>query len=517
MANLEDYALGVIADNIADINQDTTDISNNTGTTASNTTELLAIEKGKEQSAFGEVMAVEPRPQAQIHAVYGIRSNVRVLEQLSATVTDSDGEFITRTGATAFAVAAAATARPLVYRSGQGALARVTARFDAGQANTVLGAGLFSNTEGVYFGYNGTEFSIFHTRAARVSIQTLTLTVAAGGAETATVTIDGTAYNVPLTAGTIAHNAHELEQSLRAQVTNWEFSQNGNTVVMNQTVPLVTTGAFSYSSTGSSAGSIVENQAGADTTNDIVPQASWNIDTKPTLDPTKYNVYQMRYQYLGAGVIEYGIENPDTGAFDLVHRIKWPNANTTPSLGNPSMFCGWLARSLGGTNDLAVRGISAMTAIEGVDDAPTNFNTSAVASQSVGTTEQSHMIIRSRATFANRLNLGIVEPIALSVANDSSKAAIIRIYADADITADTNFSYIDVNESIVELDTTQATIVGTPTPIITEVIAGNSGAEIDLTRLQRELLARGNLMVTSELQAGAASDVTASLIWEEIT
>lgn len=471
-----------------------------------------------QQGAFGELITADLYPQAQIHAVYGIRSDVRVVEQFGGTVTAEDGLFRARTGTTAGAVGVAIAKRPLVYRSGQGAVGRCTAQFDMGATGTVLGAGLFSNSEGLYFGYFDDQFSIFHTRKAKASIQVLTLTAPGNGAETATLTIDGTNYNVPLTLTTTQGNAYELEQALRGVVENWEFNQNGSTLVFNQTVPLPTTGAFTYSSTGTSAGSIVETSTGSDTINDIIAQADWNVDTRPDLNPQNINVFQVSYQYLGGGGIDYSIENPETKKFELVHRIKWPNNNQGTTLGNPSLFVGWLARSIGGTTDLSVYGASGMTAIEGKDDSPTNFTGSTVVSQTADGTERSHLQIRNRAVFADTLNLSIVEPIGLSVANDGTKACIIEIYSGQGISDPTNFSYNNEADSVVEISSVQSTL-GPPNvaPLISYAVAGQDSQTFNLRVLENEILANEDLLVTTRLQGGSPSDVTVSLVWREIS
>jgi hypothetical protein len=48
-------------------------------------------------------------------------------------------------------------------------------------------------------------------------------------------------------------------------------------------------------------------------------------------DPTKGNVYQIRYQWLGYGAIRYYIENPYTGILQLVHTIQYANSVVVPS------------------------------------------------------------------------------------------------------------------------------------------------------------------------------------------
>ena len=65
------------------------------------------------------------------------------------------------------------------------------------------------------------------------------------------------------------------------------------------------------------------------------PQTSWNTEkmtageiNSMTLDPTKGNVYEIQFQYLGFGQIEFSVENSSTGAFDVVHVIRFANTST---------------------------------------------------------------------------------------------------------------------------------------------------------------------------------------------
>lgn len=88
----------------------------------------------------------------------------------------------------------------------------------------------------------------------------------------------------------------------------------------------------------------------------IYPQSSWNMDTcrdegtlqlnyikNPSgfrLDPTKGNVYRITFQYLGFGTITFFIEQNETDILIPVHKIKYQNLNSSPSLKNPSMKLG---------------------------------------------------------------------------------------------------------------------------------------------------------------------------------
>lgn len=81
-----------------------------------------------------------------------------------------------------------------------------------------------------------------------------------------------------------------------------------------------------------------------------VSQASWNVDTctgqvgskftsggvAVALDPTKINLYRIRFGWLGIGPAEFEIMSPD-GIFVLVHQIKYPNSQNTPSVRTPNL------------------------------------------------------------------------------------------------------------------------------------------------------------------------------------
>lgn len=80
------------------------------------------------------------------------------------------------------------------------------------------------------------------------------------------------------------------------------------------------------------------------TADTFVAQASFNVDTLTgaqgsqfqsagvpvSLDPTKYNVYRIRFGWLGAATIMYEALSPD-GVWVTFHRILRPNSATSPS------------------------------------------------------------------------------------------------------------------------------------------------------------------------------------------
>ncbi len=103
------------------------------------------------------------------------------------------------------------------------------------------------------------------------------------------------------------------------------------------------------------------------------PQTSWNQDTMNgagpsglTLDVTKGNVYKIQYQWLGFGLIGFYIENPTTGQITLVHTIEYANQNTITTLLNPSMqLLAKITRAATGSGDLTLKNPSFAGIIEG--------------------------------------------------------------------------------------------------------------------------------------------------------
>jgi len=99
------------------------------------------------------------------------------------------------------------------------------------------------------------------------------------------------------------------------------------------------------------------------------------------LDPTKLNIYQIQFRWLGAGMLTFSVEDQITGQLVPVHIVHYVNQYTTTHIGNPSFKIGYVAASAGSTTDLVVRGASMMGAIEG-DVRQNELNRSFSASKS---------------------------------------------------------------------------------------------------------------------------------------
>jgi len=198
-------------------------------------------------TAFGEVATAERTPIIQIYGQNGIRDDVLKTEVGTGTVSNSESMFVCDTGPDAGSVAALLSAKQCTYRAGQGMLGLCTAIFDEPTAGYLQLAGFINSEDFCAVGYNETEFGLQFGQWGALEYQELTVTTAAGGNETATVTVNGTGYPVDLTSGTVEHNAYEIASQLQGEVPNYNFSSNGAVVSALSTAP-VPGGAFAFTS-----------------------------------------------------------------------------------------------------------------------------------------------------------------------------------------------------------------------------------------------------------------------------
>ncbi len=472
-----------------------------------------------QKTAFGEMTISEPTPIAQISAPYGLLEKAQVFSLLGGTGTATNSMFEATSGTNANGFSAVLSRRQVTYRPGQGLLGRFTALFDTPAANNFQQAGLIINTERLGFGYEGTTFGVVFEHDGESEIQELTITTPAAGAESATVTVDGTGFTVPLTAGTVQHNAFEISQSLNTQVTNYAFSSNNDQVVARSLLA-EPGGSFAFSS-ATAVAAWVQVIAGVVNTSDFIAQTNWNIDTRISgdtdinLDPAKGNVYQVQMQYLGFGGIEFYVEDKDSAELVLVHRIKFANANTQTSVGNPTFRVGWLSLNDGNTTSITVKGGSAGGFIEGMaarTEAPrAQENTAA----SVPTANPINILsIRNRIVFGTRRNRAETFGLSLTAATDTTKAAIIEVRSGATIAGDLDFSYIDKTNSTTEV-ATDGGAVSAGRLIASFIVPSSGGIIANLEELLALLLPGEMLTVSAQITSGAASSVSASLTWQE--
>jgi hypothetical protein len=475
-------------------------------------------------AAFGETLVSEITPVFQATATYNILPAAK-FETFTATggaATATGREFKCNSGTSVGGYGVIRGLRPIVYRAGEGLRAKFTARFPVtGIATSLQMAGLFNLTDTLSVGYDGTTFGLIHQYGGAADVRTLTVTGSTAGSD-CDIEVNGvTTSGITLSSTNTATSAHEIAAALTADSNQagYYFSQNGSTVVVMAASVGVKSGSFSVAGANITA-SWAANAAGVAKTKNTIAQTAW--DNNPSwLDVTKGNVYQLSVPYLGYGNPRLFIMNPDSGAFELAHVLRWANANTEPLFTNPSLRVGNTAASLGSSGtDLQVFSGSFMGGIEGKLEADIPARALDVSQGSIDTTIESIVTIRPVRTFNSIAFAGEVLPIKISAVTDSSKGATIEIYKNSTFTSAQNFSYIEENESCVEQDNSNYASGSGWTPgngtLVGTFLTGNTSSNsIDLAELGIYLTAGETLTVGAKVNSGAASSVTVTIDWLE--
>ena len=465
------------------------------------------VSAADQKTAFGELSVAEPTPITQMAANYGIPSKAFEFSVGAGVSSSSDTLFVADSGAQTNSLATILTNRQMLYRPGQGSMARLTALFDTPKEGNQQFAGFITATDSFAVGYQDLVFGIIHTHDGQVEIQKLQVTGAAAGSEDATITVNGTAFTVPLTVGTVQHNAFEIASSLNAQATGVDFTSNDDTVTSVDVLALPN-GAFAFSS-ATAVAAWTQIAEGVEPTEDFTPQTSWNKNVFSSLDPTKGNVFKISFQYLGFGAIDFEAEDPETGDFFMLHQIKYANENITPSLSNPTLRAGWLSRNTTNDTSIKVKGASVGLFNEGqveVTEEPRGFSNTQTG---VDSTQTNIFTIRNRIEFGGIRNRAETIPLALSAFTDGTKGAILELRRNATISGDLDFSYADEADSTSEIATNAGAVTGGDLLMVISV--GTSSFPVDLKVLGIRLFPNDTLTVSMAVISGPVAEMTATV------
>jgi len=212
---------------------------------------------------------------------------------------------------------------------------------------------------------------------------------------------------------------------------------------------------------------IFRRQNGVD---DFIAQAAWNGEdpmdgsgpSGQTVDPTKLNVYQIRYQWLGGGAIRFFMERSSTGELLLVHTIPYANLYTVPSVYNPTMPLRAKAINTGNATNLTVQTPSMGVFNEG---RPTPASSDVRGSSGnrktgIGATETSIITLQNKAIFQGKTNRVrvLIDHLAISQGgNADCNIRMVRNTALGGVPAYTDF---DTNTSVIAYDVAGTTLTG---------------------------------------------------------
>ena len=457
-------------------------------------------------TAYGLTAVAELTPRAQITAQYGITENI-FTAGIGGTITNENSMFQAHTGTGPLNVITVTSDQQVSYKAGQGLMSEVSAIFSVGLPDSFQVSGMISSESLVGFGYLGVEFGIIFATDGALEIQELTITTGAGGAENATVTIDGQAYIVPLTNSSINENAFEISEELSALVPGYSFSSNLAVVNCMALLPELGGGAFNFTS-ATAVAAFVEIATNALPTEGFVSKANWNVNPTIDINPQLGNVYKVQFQYLGFGNTFFHIEDPETGRYELVHIHKYANTAIKPSVPNPIFRVGWAARNEGNTTSLTVQGGSAALFVEGKyiihgkSDGKCNIQN--IPSGSV----RNIVALRNRLTFNALPNRAGIFLKDLSIATESAKITTFYVYKNPETSGVFTWAYEDETAKLDEFALDNTIITGGD---VVACYQTRSDLLVDLERVINELRPMESISIAAFIPSGASSDVSASV------
>lgn len=464
-----------------------------------------------QRSANNELETVQNYAYVNASPAYNlIPSNFREFTATGGTTGAINREFFVTTGTSVGGYGAIQSFRSVKFAYGQSTIARFCARFPTTVAATWTGCGLISITDEVSFGYNGTDFGCWHRYGGEVEVRTLQVTGAAGGAEDATITINGDAYTVPLTALSVQGNAFEIAAYLDANATGYNAEQLDDSVLISAASDGPKTLTWSFSSATATA-TITQNTAGVTKTSSHIAQADWSGVAPDGFDPSKGNTYEIAFQG-GYGDIHYYIYDTVNNSYRLAHDILANGVTERPTISNPSMKVGVYAASTGSTTDLTVY-CSMMSGFTQGATNPVRNPRAFAASKTISTTLTNILTIRGKRLYNYLINQAEIIPLFLAVATESGKNTTFQVIANATVSGVSNFQDTGTN-LISEYDISGDAVTGGRLHAAFEV-AGVGSATIDLRELFIRQPSTLSLTIAAKLSASPASLVNVSMTWLE--
>lgn len=483
------------------------------------------------ESAFGETVAVTLTPKIQADAIYGLDPTTFEIFNYSNSgiATHESNMFKVSAGTDANSYGVIRSNTFLRYRPGQGVVARFTASFSENPIGFTQRAGLFNQENAVQVGYNTDgKFGVLRATGGKAHIHRFTFTALANG--DVTVTLNGIPFTtVTLSGGSVAANISQLVKGLRQQAlfnALYIAEYDQTTLSVLSTSLGAQNGTFNVTSTATVTFTSAQLQQGVAQTEYWTPQEEFNLDKLDgtgysgiTLDPSKLNVYQINFRWLGAGEQRYAIENPLNGDMMFFHHEHYSNRNTVPHLDNPSLKLGYVAANLTGATSgvVTTRGASMMGAVEGIT-AQTRHSYSASGSRtdSMNTPGNLYHIlsIKNRLIFQNKANTrdAVVKRIAASV-NTVGDPATVYVYLNSNLT--NNLNWISGNEFNSTLIATQDSTglfslpIQSQAPIATFFVTSGDTLNVDVSNLGVDISPNSYLTIamssTSNMTAAKAS------------
>lgn len=239
------------------------------------------------------------------------------------------------------------------------------------------------------------------------------------------------------------------------------------------------------------------------------------------INTDKINVFEIRFQYLGAGKIEYAIEDDKTGKFIVFHTINYTNRNTRPSVGNPNFYGTFFVDNKTTTSDMTLKTASCAYFVQGLTNLLQThqpvFASGAITTTTTANNETAVLTVRNGAQYFGKTNYieAILYGISVGVdANAANNLTSVRLVRNATLGGSQEYSKVSEYNSIMEKDVYGTTVTGGE-DAIDFILAGQRDSQV-LKVNEWELLLEPEDTWTIATSSTANATVKVSLIWKEL-
>lgn len=239
-----------------------------------------------------------------------------------------------------------------------------------------------------------------------------------------------------------------------------------------------------------------------------------------TLVPTNLNVNGIRFQFLGAGLIELERELDIGGDLEPAHLINYSNRNTQPSSFNPNYFATIFVDNGITTSNMVLKSSSLAYFVEGKTDLielQQLHHSSGIQVSAAVTGEIPLFTIRNKTSYASKTNFIdiVLELFTGSIeATSANNLGQVRLVKNATLGGTPAYADINTTNSVVEIDVAATSLSG-GIEIPPFLLAGKNDKIVFSLTEYDIILAPGETMTAAGTSVSSAT-MTNALMFKEL-
>lgn len=258
-------------------------------------------------------------------------------------------------------------------------------------------------------------------------------------------------------------------------------------------------------------------------TTTFVPQSQFNLDKLDgtgesgfEIDPTKGNVYAIKFGYLGFATIYFEVLSTE-GKWITFHKIEYPNTATVPHIANSMLPVRSEVGNTGNNTDMRLSTGSVSAGIvngSNADPATRAFSAQAPTT-SVTTTSGVLVSFKNKTTYNSITNYVSALLDLISIAIDGNKNMVLQLWKNPTLTNTPTWADVDVN-SVLQRATNATITAGTGQLLLSINLqkVGDFFQYVD--KLDFLLYAGEHACFTWTTTSGVTSQVDLGIRWSEL-